>query len=92
MRKWLIPGTDTQLTNVHAETADCADGCMIHNPSVESIANRDQWPYAWRPYKHVMERACPHGIGHPDPDEANYQRRIGRDYMNIHGCDGCCRE
>jgi len=29
-----------------------------------------------------MERECPDGIGHPDPDEINPNK--------MHGCDGCC--
>lgn len=92
MSNWLIPGTDTQLTNVHNETPDCGDGCMIHNPSTGHHMNVQDWPYTWRIGKHVMERTCPHGIGHPDPDEANYQKRKGRGYMNVHGCDGCCHD
>lgn len=92
MTSWLIPGTDRHLTNVHAETVDCVGGCLIHNPTVTHRINREQWPYEWRTDKHVMERTCSHGIGHPDPDEANYQARVGRGYMNTHGCDGCCAE
>lgn len=30
----------------------------------------------------MMERMCPHGIGHPDPDEITLDV--------VHGCDGCC--
>ena len=32
---------------------------------------------------HFTERLCPHGIGHPDPDDTRAAKRI-------HGCDGCC--
>jgi hypothetical protein len=39
-----------------------------------------------------MERICPHGVGHPDPDDAAYHIRIGQGYKTIHGCDGCCRQ
>jgi hypothetical protein len=34
-----------------------------------------------------MERICPHGVGHPDPDE--YAIASGGD-AGVHGCDGCC--
>lgn len=91
MAVWQIPGTDLQLVNVHPETPDCADGCMIHHPTAGDIANVEHWPYHWRDDKGVMERKCPHGIGHPDIDDANYQNRNFREHLNIHGCDGCCR-
>ena len=35
--------------------------------------------------RRIMERICPHGVGHPDPDDVLNQDRV-------HGCDGCCRE
>jgi hypothetical protein len=34
-----------------------------------------------------MERICPHGVGHPDPDHVFYTKRMTD---TIHGCDGCC--
>lgn len=49
------------------------------------------WPLNWRADKGVMERICPHGVGHPDPDDAAHNIRIGREYLTIHGCDGCCK-
>ena len=42
------------------------------------------WPQHFRDDRGIMERICPHGVGHPDPD----------DYLagdGMHGCDGCCR-
>jgi len=64
--------------------------CCIHNPSDHHMR---EWPMSWRDDKGVMERICPHGIGHPDPDDVAHGIRIGRDEsLNIHGCDGCCRE
>ena len=53
------------------------------------------WPTNWRnggmfdikpPH---MERMCPHGVGHPDPDDVT---NLGEDVIGIHGCDGCCVE
>lgn len=61
--------------------------CCIHNPSDHHM--RD-WPLNYRPDKGQMERICPHGVGHPDPDDAAYWESIGKGHMNIHGCDGCC--
>ena len=48
------------------------------------------WPLNWRDDTGVMERICPHGVGHPDPDDAAHNIRIGHAYKTIHGCDGCC--
>ncbi len=71
----------------HDESACTGRPCVIHNPSNHHM--RD-WKLNWREDKGVMERICPHGIGHPDPDCADYQESVGRGYINIHGCDGCC--
>lgn len=66
----------------------CAEqNCCIHNPSNHHMKD---WPMNWRSDKRVMERICPHGIGHPDPDDAAYNRACNKDYLNTHGCDGCC--
>jgi len=43
--------------------------CCIHDPSPHHM--RD-WPMTWRADTGVMERACPHGTGHPDPDHMAY--------------------
>jgi hypothetical protein len=36
-----------------------------------------------------MERICPCGVGHPDPDDAAYRLSQGDD-DTTHGCCGCC--
>jgi len=63
--------------------------CCIHNPSAHHMVT---WPLNWRDDKGHMERICPHGIGHPDPDDMAYWERLGKplDLLSIHGCDGCC--
>ena len=62
--------------------------CVIHNPSDHPL--RDA-PMHWRSDKGVMERICPHGIGHTDPDDAAHRKRMGVKHAGVHGCDGCCR-
>jgi hypothetical protein len=42
------------------------------------------WPLHWRYDRGILERICPHGVGHPDPDD----KASASD--GIHGCDGCC--
>jgi hypothetical protein len=62
--------------------------CVIHDPSIHHMAN---WPLILRSST-LLERRCPHGIGHPDPDSAAYLNwRDHTDSWGIHGCDGCCR-
>lgn len=57
------------------------DPCCIHNPSEHHMR---LWPQHWRADRGIMERTCPHGVGHPDPDDISNTDKI-------HGCDGCCR-
>jgi len=85
--------TGQLLHGVHPETADCLLGCPIHAPTPHGM--RD-WPTHWRDDRLLMERICPHGVGHPDPDHlAHTARRRGERWARgeaIHGCDGCCGE
>ena len=76
-----------RLSNVHNVSKCAGSNCCVHNPSDHHM--RD-WPMDWRSDKGVMERTCPHGIGHPDPDDAAYNASRGMEYLNVHGCDGCC--
>ena len=53
--------------------------CPVHHPSNHPMVS---WPQVWRADKRATERVCPHGIGHPDPDDPATDR--------VHGCHGCC--
>lgn len=78
---------ETTLVNVH-DPAKCAgEACVVHNPSDHHM--RD-WPLNFRGDRGLMERLCPHGIGHPDPDALAWHARQGRTWQSVHGCDGCC--
>lgn len=49
-----------------------------------------KWPCTMRAST-LIERHCPHGIGHPDPDSADYFDRHFPEFdLSSHGCDGCC--
>jgi hypothetical protein len=73
-----VTGT-RQVLRVH-DPKDCeGEVCTIHNPSAHHMR---EWPTHWRADRHMMERLCPHGVGHPDPDD--------RSQDAVHGCDGCC--
>lgn len=68
------------LCNVHPRS-ECEAPCPVHSPSSHHM--RD-WDQHWRDDRCIMERVCPHGIGHPDPD-----CRAAQEHPT-HGCDGCC--
>jgi hypothetical protein len=75
------------LVNVHEEGTCWVDPCCIHTPSNHSMS---AFPRLWRDdWGGMMERTCPHGIGHPDPDWL--AGKNPKDRFDVHGCDGCCR-
>lgn len=88
-------GTGQSLL-VHNKS-DCKGAhCVIHNPSEHNM--RD-FPTHWRQDRYLMERICPHGIGHPDPDDLAYKKiifsktEVGKrmlKYEGVHGCCGIC--
>jgi hypothetical protein len=67
------------IVNVHASNKCKNDYCTLHNPSDHHMLG---FPQRWRQDRHIMERMCPHGVGHPDPDDIALN--------TVHGCDGCC--
>lgn len=75
----ILPGTGQRLVNLHSPARCRGENCCIHRPSNHSMRG---WPMNWRADRGIMERICPHGIGHPDPDDPTTD--------TIHGCDGCC--
>lgn len=77
----------------HHDASSCiGEVCPIHNPSDHCMRS---FPMYWRGDRRMMERICPHGIGHPDPDDlAGKKILLGKNYekyaFDVHGCDGCC--
>lgn len=68
------------LTRVHPLTACGGAPCPIHSRTSHTMRG---FPQHFRSDRGFMERVCPHGVGHPDPDDK---------YADpVHGCDGCCR-
>ena len=76
--------TDIVLRNVHQPDDCIGEWCTIHNRSEHSMRS---FPQNWRDERVLMERICPHGVGHPDPDDSKLR---GADISTVHGCDGCC--
>lgn len=57
--------------------------CVIH---ARGDTHMKVWPTHWRSdWGGFMEVICPHGIGHPAPEET-------RPGGFGHGCDGCCSD
>jgi hypothetical protein len=87
-----VTGTGQVIRHVHDPGLCAGRPCVVHAPSEHHM--RD-WPTNFRtggPFDIKgphMERVCPHGIGHPDPDDLAFHKSEGRDY-GVHGCDGCC--
>lgn len=79
------------VLRVHHATQCAGRACCVHNPSDHHMRS---WPQHWRADAGpagVMERICPHLVGHPDPDHMSYARSIDPDTADgIHSCDGCC--
>jgi hypothetical protein len=73
-----VTGTG-QVLRAHRKQDCIGPYCPIHNPSDHHMKD---WPLHWRDDRGFFERLCPHGVGHPDPDDENADP--------IHGCDGCC--
>jgi hypothetical protein len=80
-------GTGQHL-RVHS-IEDCAGvrgyrhGCAVH---ARLDTHMKDWPTHWRSdWGGFMEVICPHGIGHPAPEET-------RSGGFGHGCDGCCTD
>ena len=74
-----VTGTGQKLRNVHKPSKCANEHCVIHRPSEHSMR---AFPTHWREDRGFMERICPHGVGHPDPDDPIAD--------TVHGCDGCC--
>lgn len=69
--------------SVHKDLDCMGVNCVIHRPSNHHMRS---WPAVWRGELRIIERTCPHGVGHPDPDGPKHS----------HGCDlneegrSCC--
>lgn len=82
-----IDGRTFSLRNIHSHL-ECLDRpCVIHNRTDHHMRS---WPIHWRSDRSIFERICPHGIGHPDPDQFDYWRNRDAMFKATHGCDGCC--
>lgn len=71
---------------VHPPEKCVGEPCCVHSPTNHHMVT---WEQLYRGDRGFMERICPHGIGHPDPDDLRV--RTEPEAYGVHGCDGCCR-
>ena len=83
---WVDPIGGEVWSHVHAESACRGNPCVVHRPSKHSMSHL---PRHLRETG-LVERTCPHGIGHPDPDSLAFFEHCGIKGFDIHGCCGCC--
>ena len=76
------------VVRTHGESECAGAVCVIHNPTDHHMR---EWPMNYRADRGLMERTCPHGVGHPDPDDLAFHVANGRKWQSVHGCCGCCR-
>lgn len=89
---WQLENTEQVLFYVHPFDACKGDTCVLHKMTDHRMRS---FPQYWRSDRRIMERICPHGVGHPDPDQYDFWRvSLGKDWKweTVHGCDGCCVE
>lgn len=88
MREYIrqkLENTDEEIIAHHPW--DCVPRthpCTMHNRTAHVMR---AFPQHWREDRGIMERLCPHGIGHPDPDDIKVRLTL---HERVHGCDGCC--
>lgn len=83
MARVTLENSDEVIVNVHSVSRCGGLPCTIHNRSAHSMRG---FPQHWRGDRGIMERVCPHGTGHPDPDNS----WPDNSHEWVHGCDGCC--
>lgn len=80
-------GMHLGIVRLHTHPRSRCEGrdipCCIHQPSDHHM--RD-WPMLWRADTGVMERTCPHGVGHPDPDHMAYAKSLTPAWHTV--CEG----
>jgi hypothetical protein len=85
------PGTDETAPAERAPQMDDGAGAARREfPFGEpSDHHMRRWPLGWNAARGHFQRTCPHGVGHPDPDDIVYLQSVGG-VSGAHPCDGCC--
>lgn len=88
---WYLPAPGSEGTfvvNVHSAGQCAGKGCAFHGPS-------DHWardmPLTWVHDKGgKVQRICPHGARHDDPDDWAFRRKMGENPSRYAKCDCGC--
>lgn len=75
-----------QVLQTHTRTVCMGTWCCIHAPMPGPWMG---WPRQWRDDRGIMERTCPHGVGHPVAEMYEPAIYLGREHLLLHGCCGC---
>lgn len=75
-----------QVLQTHERGQCFGQWCAVHQPMPGPWA---EWPRQWRQDRSIMERKCPHGVGHPVAEMYDFAVAQGRAYDLVHGC---CRD
>lgn len=74
-----------QVLRTHVRGNCIGEWCPIHS---QMPGPWSSWPRQWREDREMMERVCPHGVGHPAAE--TYANRAAHTLgLLVHGCDGC---
>lgn len=82
---------DVGRIQIHSRRLCEGRPCVFHNPSDHHMRHLKRNIRYDRAYC-LVERICPHGVGHPDPDSLAFVAAKTDSYASIHGCCGkrCC--
>lgn len=85
---WTLP-SGVRLS-IHDAPQCAGHPCPFHTPSDHPLKNAS---INWRSDRHLVERMCDHGVGHPDPDHLAWVRMaLGEAASDERGVHGCCWE
>jgi hypothetical protein len=92
MRRAKLEHSKTALL-AHDKSLCAGSVCPLHRRTKHFMR---KWPQSWRDDRGMMERICPCGVGHPDPDHLTVVRELkggkAAQTESVHGCCGCCRK
>jgi hypothetical protein len=79
-----------EVVYAHHRSECLGPNCSVHHPSAHGMTT---FPQHFREDRVLMERVCPHGVGHPDPDDLAYKGLfLSDEEAAAEGIHGCCRD
>ena len=78
-KEFSLEWSTQKIVNVHPTFLCEGQPCTVHNRTQHHMRG---WKQNFRQDNGGMERICPWGVGHLDPDSPGYQKRS----LAVHGC------